>query len=145
MMVFHSLKNHTFFFRGVAEGNRQQAGKRILMTLWERKRGRKKKPNNKQPLQDIPRYCLVANTVMRREAPKVTSAAEEMRDQRSVCTWRQPLQLAKSSLLMGKRQNCSLNISEWFKVGRTFKIFKVIPKEREKGCQTFGKTHCEDG
>lgn len=75
----------------------------------------------------------------------MTSAAEEMRDQRSVCTWRQPLQLAKSSALMGKRQNCSLNISEWFKVGRTFKIFKVIQKEREKGCQTFGKTHCEDG
>lgn len=41
---------------------------------------KKKKSNNKQPLQDIPRYCLVANTVMRRETPKVTSGAEEMRD-----------------------------------------------------------------
>lgn len=74
MMVFHSLKNHTFL-GGVVERNRPQAGKRILMTLWE-----KKKSKNKQPLQDIPRYCLVANTVMRRETPKVTSAAEEMRD-----------------------------------------------------------------
>lgn len=58
------------------ERNHLQAGKRILMTLW----GEKKATGNKQALQDIPRYCLVANTVMRRETPKVTSGPEEMRD-----------------------------------------------------------------
>lgn len=42
--------------------------------------GGKKKSNHKQPLQDIPRYCLVANTAMRRETPKVRSGAEETRD-----------------------------------------------------------------
>lgn len=124
MMVFHSLKTRTFL-REDLERSRQQAGERILMTLWERKKIGKT-THNKAPLQDIPQYCLVANTVMRRETPKVRSAAEEMRDQRGIHWWRHPLQLAESSALMGKRQDCSLNISKWFKVGETFKIFKVI-------------------
>lgn len=55
------------------EASWREAVNKQVKEFWWHCGKEKKLTNNKPPLQDILRYCLVANTVMRRETPKVTT------------------------------------------------------------------------